>query len=289
MIEQSKLLECMEEIKSIAMSQQGRLTQEEIQKYLSDMELDKKQMEAVYQYLAAGRIVIEGYESVPREMVPAEENTGSITEEKQEAGNRLEASDEKTSDVISGKKLTKAQRNLQIYQREVSALEGYTPEQKRELMKRFLEGDSQIRNEIMQGYLDYVLEIAGDYKKRNVLLEEVIAEGNMGLLNAMGVLEQGRESFLAENGQPDMERIHSVIEMEIRQAMEMMIDDMTEKKDWEDTILAKINLLHEAAKYLAEEMGRTATQEELSEYTKIPIEEIRDIIDLSKDAKKVIM
>lgn len=288
MIEQSKLLECMEEIKSIAVSQQGRLTQGEIQKYLSDMELDKKQMEAVYQYLAASQIVIEGYDSVPQETVVNQEAERAV-EEKQRENEKLQKPDGKLEGNGSGKKLTKAQRNLQIYRCEVSALVGNTQEQERELMKRFLEGDSQIRNDVVQGYLGYVLEIAGDYKKRNVLLEEVIAEGNMGLLNAMGVLEQGRESFLAENGQPDMERIHSVIEMEIRQAMEMMIDDMTEKKDWEDTILAKINLLHEAAKYLAEEMGRTATQEELSEYTKIPIEEIRDITDLSKGAKKVII
>lgn len=288
MIEQSKLLECMEEIKSIAMSQQGRLTREEIQKYLSDMELDSKQMEAVCQYLAASQIVIEGYDPIPQETFGNKEAESAV-EEKQRENEKIQESDGKLEDNVSGKKLTKAQRNLQIYQREVSALVENTQEQERELMKRFLEGDSQIRNEVVQGYLGYVLEIAGDYKKRNVLLEEVIAEGNMGLLNAMGVLEQGRESFLAENGQPDMERIHSVIEMEIRQAMEMLIDDMTEKKDWEDTILAKINLLHEAAKYLAEEMGRTATQEELSEYTKIPIEEIRDITDLSKDAKKVIL
>lgn len=288
MIEQSKLLECMEEIKSIAMSQQGRLTREEIQKYLSDMELDRKQMEAVCQYLAASQIVIEGYDPIPQETFGNKEAESAV-EEKQRENEKIQESDGKLEDNVSGKKLTKAQRNLQIYQREVSALVENTQEQERELMKRFLKGDSQIRNEVVQGYLGYVLEIAGDYKKRNVLLEEIIAEGNMGLLNAMGVLEQGRESFLAENGQPDMERIHSVIEMEIRQAMEMLIDDMTEKKDWEDTILAKINLLHEAAKYLAEEMGRTATQEELSEYTKIPIEEIRDITDLSKDAKKVII
>ena len=145
-----------------------------------------------------------------------------------------------------------------------------------------------MRNEILQGKLDFVMEIANKYNRKDVLLEDVIAEGNIGLLNAMSVLEKDGESFLKEDKTPDMERIHSFIEMEIRQSMESMIDDYTEQKDWEDTMLAKINLLHEAAKYLAEELGRAATLQELAEYTKLSIEEIQELTEISQDTKKVI-
>jgi DNA-directed RNA polymerase specialized sigma subunit len=75
--------------------------------------------------------------------------------------------------------------------------------------------------------------------------------------------------------------------MEVSHAMEAYIDEMTESKDWENTVLAKTNLLHEAAKYMAEEMGRVPTIEELSEYTKITRDEIKDIMGLSEDAKRV--
>ena len=51
-MDQNKLLECLEEIKSIAQSQQNQMTKEEIHQYLSDMELHEDQFDAVYQYLA---------------------------------------------------------------------------------------------------------------------------------------------------------------------------------------------------------------------------------------------
>lgn len=277
MMEQSKLLECMEEIKAIAHAQQGQLTKDEIKKYLSDMELEEKQLEAVYQYLAANHIKIEGYDYIPPEL-------SSVSQEEETEGERKGDSERETAP----QPLTKAQRNLKIYQTEVSALQGYTALQEAELFQRFLQGEASLRNEILQGKLDLVMNIARDYNRKNVLLEDVIAEGNIGLLNAMSVFEEEGESFLKADNSPDMERIHSVIEMEIRHAMESMIDDCTEQKDWEDTMLAKINLLHEAAKYLAEDLGRSASLQELAEYTKLSEEEIQELSELSQDAKKVI-
>ena len=54
-------------------------------------------------------------------------------------------------------------------------------------------------------------------------------------------------------------------------------------------MLAKTNLLHEAVKYMTEEMGRMPTLEELSEYTKISGREIKEISGLSKEVKKNIL
>ena len=51
----------MEEIKTIAQSQQNQMTKEEIHRYLSDMELQEDQFDAVYQYLAMNGITISGY------------------------------------------------------------------------------------------------------------------------------------------------------------------------------------------------------------------------------------
>jgi len=53
------------------------------------------------------------------------------------------------------------------------------------------------------------------------------------------------------------------------------------------TLLAKTNLLREAAKYLAEENGHVASIWELAEYTKLPLSEIHDIMGLSEDTKNI--
>lgn len=283
MIDQNKLLECMEEIKEIAMSQQGRLTREEIGSYLKGMELDGQQMEAVYQYLGASGITVEGFTYIP-EMVKGQAETK--TKEKTTRRGRQETKATKTEGKSRKNVPTKSQRNLQLYQRELSGLEELTEEQEKELLCRFWAGEKELRNQFLQSQLKHVVAIANKYQSRGIPLDEIIAEGNIGLMNGMALLEREPECFRDDQGQPKLELIHSAIEQEVRRAMESMIDEMTEKKDWENTLLARTNLLHEAAKYLAEELGRVATWEELSEYTRIPIEEIHDIMGISEEVRK---
>ena len=93
--------------------------------------------------------------------------------------------------------------------------------------------------------------------------------------------------YIRQNGNLNFEKFFGTLDMEITHAMELYIDEVTASKDWESAVLAKTNLLHEATKYMAEEMGRIPTIEELSEYTKISREEIKDIMGLSEDARRV--
>ncbi len=113
----------------------------------------------------------------------------------------------------------------------------------------------------------------------------MIAEGNIGILMALERIG-GAPADFRKGTAPDLEQIHSVIEEEIRLAIENMIDSVTAAKDWESTVLAKTNLLHEAAKYLAEENGREATPWDLAEYTKIPLAEIHDLLDLRSTSER---
>ena len=61
MEEQDKFLEILGEIKDIAALQENSLSKDEIQKYLSDMDLNEDKMNAVCSYLMAGGIKIDGY------------------------------------------------------------------------------------------------------------------------------------------------------------------------------------------------------------------------------------
>ena len=96
-----------------------------------------------------------------------------------------------------------------------------------------------------------------------------------------------RNIYIKPDGTPDYQAFEGTLETEIVNAIESMIDDMSNDKDWEDAVLAKTNLLHEAAKYMTEELGRVPTVQELSDYTKISKEEISNIMGLSEDAKRV--
>lgn len=268
---QDKFLELLREIVEIAHAQQDRLTKEEIGKYLDGQELTEKNLQAVYHYLGENHITVVGYDFVPEPVINAAASPVKKEKKKKEAH-----------------KLTRREENLRLYHQEAELLSGDL-EQEEELILSFLRGDFSLKNVIIEKYLQRVIELAKKYKKRNIPLDEVTAEGNVGLMLAMQIVERNREEYILPEGKADTAKFFGTLEMEVVHAMESYIDEMTESKDWEHTMLAKTNLLHEAVKYMTEEMGRMPTVEELSEYTKISEREIKDISGLSKDAKKAFL
>lgn len=295
-MDQNKLLECMEEIKTIAQSQQNQMTKEEIHRYLSDMELHENQFDAVYQYLTMNGITISGYHPSNSTSFQDIDSGDGSTNSSETAADSIGAEytslsgspDDKNNtaeDTGAKRRISKADRNLELYRREVSALTSHSGAELAALWDCFLAGDASTKEALVHEQLDKVFPIAKSYEKRGIALDEMIAEGNIGILMALERIG-GTPADFRKGTAPDLDRIHSVIEEEIRLAIENMIDSVTAAKDWESTVLAKTNLLHEAAKYLAEENGREATPWELAEYTKIPLAEIHDLLDLRSTSER---
>lgn len=284
MKDQGKFLEMLQEIKEIAASQQNRLTKEEIKQYLGSESFAEDKMQAVYHYLGENHITVEGYEFVPDrqsaegEKVRVSRNTHVSQGKNGKSGSRLERGIEKGS---------RREANMRLYRMEIARVSGSLEEQE-DMILSFLHGDDSVRESIIENYLKKVVEIAGKYRKRNAAMDEIIAEGNVGLLTAMQIIAQNRKEYILQDGTLDYNKFFGIMDMEITHAMELYIDEETASKDWGSAVLAKTNLLHEAAKYLAEEMGRVPTTEELSEYTKIAREEIKDIMGLSEDTKRAV-
>lgn len=259
----------LREMVEIAHAQQDRLTKEEIGKYLNGQELTEKNLQAVYHYLGENQIMVEGYDFVPEPIVNMANS--SVKKEKKEKDGKKET-----------QKMTRREANMRLYRKEVEQLSGNL-EKEEGLVLAFLKGDLSLKNEIVEKYLQKVVELAKKYRKRSVPLDEVIAEGNVGLMMAMQIVEKNREEYILPDGRVDTDKFFGTLEMEVVHAMESYIDEMTESKDWEHTMLAKANLLHEAVKYMTEEMGRMPTIGELSEYTKISEKEIKELSRLSKE------
>lgn len=253
MEERARFLELVEEIKNIARVQGGMLSKEDVQRYLEDMELSGEQMQAVYRYLGANHIKVEGYTEPPS--ASAEETTKA-----------------------SGR----ADKNTRLYRKELTALNQQMGDVSDGEVLRFLQGDSALRNRIIESRLEYIMKLSARYKKRNVPREELIAEGNLGLLEGIRVIEANARQYIKADGSADIAAFWGTLELEARQAVESYIDKESGKSEQESAMLAKTNLLHEAIKYLAEENSRMPTVEELSEYTRIPVEEIVQMDTLRK-------
>lgn len=277
MEEQSKFLELLGEIQRIAHAQNQSMTKEEIRTYLADEDLSEEQMQAVYQYLGEHHIKVQGYDYVPpkMEMEPEEKVAEKDKPKQKKTTNQSKVSSKKN----------RSEQNHSLYISELSKLpEGLPSEEK---ICAYLEGNTSIRNEIVEGFLKHVVAIAERYKERQVGQDEIIAEGNLALIQTMAEIEEVSDSYILIDGSIDQKRFFTTIETNIIHTMEQYIDEQTESKDQEQAMLAKTNLLNEAAKYLTEEIGRVPTIEELSQYTKIDREEIGRLRGLSEDAKRV--
>lgn len=291
---QSKFLEMLQEITQIAHAQQDKLTKEEVKKYLGDQRLSEEKMQAVYYYLGENHITVEGYDFVPDKREEVSESLESKRETEGKANvSEIEQTVKKDAQALKAakqstpeKKETRREANMKLYQQELALLSGDL-EKEEELILAFLRGDISLKNTIIEKYLQKVVELAKKYEKRSVQLDEVIAEGNVGLMMAMQIIQENCADYILPEGKLDAEKFFGTLKLEVVHAMESYIDDIETAKDWENTVLAKTNLLHEAAKYMTEEMGRVPTIEELSEYTKISREEIKEIMGLSEDAKRV--
>lgn len=232
-----------------------------------------------------GGIRIDGYckESATTVGKPGSGRGSNIKHARQASGSQKTDSQETERALLDRK----------LYMQEVNSLGTSSAAETDNIIKGVLMGDTSLRNKLAENKLNHVIKLAQRYKKREavanktVSIDEIIAEGNLGLLVGISVIEENRERYFKEDGTPDYEAVHGTINMEILSAMESFIDMESEDKDWENAVLAKINLLRGAAKYLAGESGSIPTKEELSEYTKIPVEEIDSIMNISEDTKRV--
>lgn len=255
MLDRSKFMEMLQSITEVAKVQDNRLTKEEIADYFSEMELEEAHFQHIYQYLGENGITVPGflYKKVEEDEV-----------EKDEQGQKNEE-EEKKSPVLS------------MYMEELSSLETISEQEKTPLFLGVRNGDEEAKKRLFEGYLPVVVELANKYKGKGMLVEDLIQEGNLGLFEALEKVGEisnidDADTFIVES---------------IRQAMVEVVDEEIGENDWEETVLAKTGLISEAAKYLAEDMGRVATVKELAEFTKLTEEEITDILQLSLDAVEV--
>ena len=249
MLEQNKFLELLKEIVEVAKVQEGKITKEEVVSYFDGMDLTDQQFEAVYQYLGDNGIKIPGF--VHKEV---EQEKTEKTEKQEE-------------DSVAHR----------LYLEEIQDINTITEEEKRKLVLAIRDGQEQAKPQLFNGLLSLVVELAQRYSGKGMPIEDLEQEGNIALFQAIEKVGE-----IAK-----LEDVDTFLTESVRQAMVEAVDEEIGNSDWENSMLAKSNLVNEAAKYLAEDLGRVATVQELAEYTRLTEQEILDLRTLSLDAIKV--
>ena len=87
--------------------------------------------------------------------------------------------------------------SLQAYRRRLSSVEPLSREVERELAIRAQAGDKDAVRRIVEACLPFVVTIALEYRRWGIPLEDIIQQGNVGLVRAVAKFDPGKECRLA--------------------------------------------------------------------------------------------
>lgn len=245
MVDQKAFMETLSAVQEVARASEGPLKREEVLFYFKDMDLSKEQEELVYQYFLRK----------PEEEEAEESELVKASQEQKEA-----------------EKAFLQSTYVQMYLDDIKNVERLSDTQLKAYYEAVAAGDEAAVNVVVNNHLHAVVEQAKQYVMLGVNMEDLVQEGNMGLLLAVQALQSEKPK-----------NAKAYIEAQIKTAMETHIDEILADVDWENVVLQRATLLHEAEEALAKELVRMPTKEELSEYTRLDIKEIEDIRALIKE------
>lgn len=241
-----------------------KISEEEIKKTFAS--LDNNSYNQVLGYILASNIEILDYEKIP-DVKKIKDEYVSI------AKSQLENLDTTHENKLNSKKSRKSfSETLKFYLEELDDILPLTDEEENILLDKILTGDKDSKESYIERKLHYVVKKAMDFELEDYYIKELIEEGNIALLVAFSEFD-GTES----------EALKNFINEKIELAMTDFINESIEIENRLEIMAAKVNFVSDTAKKLKEEGYFEPTIEELASYTKLSIEEIRDIIELAGD------
>lgn len=219
-----------------------QITVEEVECYFEEEQLSKEQMELVFDYLLSQKVAVKGYEKAGGSVTSKEETQEKFTEEEKQY--------------------------LKEYLRDIAGIRESSVGERESLFAQVLNGDALAKSRLTEIYLQDVVEIAKELHHPEIFLGDLVQEGNLGLILGIDLIDC-------------TEKAHETIVGEIRQSMQMLIEEQTELKSRDKKMVEKVKLLDESIQTLTEELGRKVTIEELAVYMGMSEEEVEDILRLA--------
>lgn len=239
----------------------GSLTYKEIEDVLGDIELDKDQMEDVYDSLTSMGIEVMAESE--------EEELDSETDAETPA---VEDEEEEADFDLSLPKGISIDDPVRMYLKEIGKVPLLSGEEEISLAKRMEEGDEEAKKKLCEANLRLVVSIAKRYVGRGMLFLDLIQEGNLGLIKAV-------EKFDFRKGF----KFSTYATWWIRQAITRAIADQARTIRIPVHMVETINKLIRVQRQLLQELGREPKPEEIAEEMDMTVEKVREILKIAQE------
>ena len=157
-----------------------------------------------------------------------------------------------------------------VYMEELAAIPPCSEGENAELLIKIKKGDAGARERLIEGNLRRALMSVQEYINRGVPMADLIQEASMELM--MLVDEGFEDSF------------EKLLESRIRVRLEEVINEQKSEINIEEVMLARVNVLQEVSKELAERLGREPKLNELADRMQMTEDDVREIMKVTMDA-----
>lgn len=237
----------------------GSLTYSEIATVLEEVDIDKDQLDDIYDSLTSmGIEVISEDDSTPSEGDAAE-------------GKAKEEEEEKEIDISIPKGMN-IDDPVRMYLKEIGKVPLLSGEEEISLAKRMEDGDEYAKQKLCEANLRLVVSIAKRYVGRGMLFLDLIQEGNLGLIKAV-------EKFDWRKGY----KFSTYATWWIRQAITRAIADQARTIRIPVHMVETINKLIRVSRQLLQELGREPKPEEIAKEMDMPVEKVREILKIAQE------
>ena len=265
--QEEKKFEYVNELLEKAKSK-GSISYREISDYLENVDMDKDQMDDLYDSLISmGIEIVSEVDPDDFEIIALEHD--------EDADPSIEDINLEGGEIDLESTLPKGiavDDPVRMYLKEIGKVPLLSAEEEIELAKKMELGDDEAKKRLCEANLRLVVSIAKRYVGRGMLFLDLIQEGNLGLIKAVDKFDW-RKGY----------KFSTYATWWIRQAITRSIADQARTIRIPVHMVETINKLIRISRQLLQEYGREPTPEEIAAEMDISEEKVREILKIAQE------
>ncbi len=231
---------------------------------LDAIDADEQQTDMIYDALEAAGVDIDVSDVVellakPDDMLPSQEDLELVEEEK-------------LVDTSEMSENMSVNDPVRMYLKEIGKIPLLTTEEEAELAKKMADGDEEAHNQMVEANLRLVVSIAKRYVGRGLPLLDLIQEGNLGLIKAVGKFDYTKGY-----------KFSTYATWWIRQSISRAIADHARTIRIPVHMVETINRVSRASHELVQELGRDPSSDEIAKKLNMPVERVEEIMRAAQE------